>query len=40
MEDIEPIELGLGDQPNEFETVTYFTFLLEQYHIHNYTLIF
>ena len=41
MEDIEPIEpidLGLGDRPREFETVTHFTFRSEQYHIHIHTL--
>ena len=38
MEDIEPIDLGLGDQSREFETVTHFTFWSEQYHIHIYTL--
>ena len=38
MEDIEPIDLGLGDRPREFETVTHFTFRLEQYHIHIHTL--
>ena len=40
MEDIEPIDLGLGDWPREFETVTHFTFWSEQYHnyIHILTL--
>ena len=38
MEDIEPIDLGSGDRPREFETVTHFTFRLEQYHIHIHTL--
>ena len=38
MEDIEPFDLGLGDRPREFETVTHFTFCLEQYHIHIPTL--
>ena len=38
MEDIEPIDLRLGDRPREFETVTQFTFRSEQYHIHIHTL--
>ena len=38
MEDIEPIDLGLGDRPREFETVTHFTFRSEQYYIHIHTL--
>nr|CAN81760.1 hypothetical protein VITISV_000428 [Vitis vinifera] len=38
MEDIEPIDLGLGDRPREFETVTHFTFRSKQYHIHIHTL--
>ena len=38
IEDIEPIDLGLGDRPREFETVTHFTFRSEQYHIHIHTL--
>ena len=38
MEDIEPIDLGLGDRPKEFETVTHFTFRSEQYHIYIHTL--
>ena len=38
MEDIEPIDLGLGDWPREFETVTHFTLWSEQYHIRIYTL--
>ena len=29
MKDIEPIDLGLGDQTREFETVTYFAFWSE-----------
>ena len=38
MEDIEPIDLGLGDRPRKFKTVTQCTFRLEQYHIHIHTL--
>ena len=38
MEDIEPIDLGSGDRLREFETVTHFTFWLEQYHTHIHTL--
>ena len=38
MEDIEPIDLGSGDRPREFETVTHFTFRSEQYYIHIHTL--
>ena len=38
MEDIEPIDLGSGDRPREFGTVTHFTFWLEQYHTHIHTL--
>ena len=38
MEDIEPIDLGLGDRLREFEIVTHFTFHSEQYHIHIHTL--
>ena len=38
MEDIEPIDLGSGDRPREFETVTHVTFWLEWYHIHIRTL--
>ena len=38
MEDIEPIDLGLGDRPREFKIVTHFTFRLKQYHIHIHTL--
>ena len=34
MEDIESIDLRLGDRLREFETVTHFTFRSEQYHIH------
>ena len=30
MEDIEPIDLGSGDRPREFETVTHFFFWLER----------
>ena len=40
MEDIEPINLGLGDQPRELETMTHLTFLSEQFHIHIHTLTF
>ena len=36
MEDIEPIDLGSGDRPREFETVTHFTFWLEQCHMHTH----
>ena len=29
MEDVEPIDLGLEDQPKEFEIMTHFTFWSE-----------
>ena len=34
MKDIELISLGPEIWPKEFETVTYFTFWSEEYHIH------
>ena len=37
MKDIEPIDLGLGDRPREFETMSHFTFWSE-YHIHIHIL--
>ena len=38
MEAIEPIDLGLGDWPKEFETMTHFTFWSNQHHIYIHTL--
>ena len=38
MDDIEPFDLGSGDRPREFKTMTHFTFWSEQYHIHIHTL--
>ena len=40
MEDIEPINLGLGNRPKEFETMTHPTFWSKQYYIHVHTLTF